>query len=144
MNVSSRLRPSLLLAGATTLLVAGCGFDSTPGAAPVTPLADVGSPVPAPGEAQDGCTQLALTLLDGLLNGVPSTSPEQALRANEVVQQFVAQYDRVIVASGVPAARAQFAQQVAQACQQPATGAAAPSPAPVFVPSPPAVASPGG
>jgi len=105
-------RACLLLA---VLALSGCGFEEPPapssgGAAPVVTQA----PVPVP--VGDPCTDLALTLLDGQLNGVPSADPETAVKANAVVEQFVARYDEVIVSSGVAAARAQFGGEVQAAC----------------------------
>ena len=110
------LRVTALLVPAV-LVTAGCSVQDVPTAGSVSPSPVVVSAVP---EAQDPCTQVALTLLDGQLQGVPSADPASLVRANEVVAQFVARYDRVMVASGVPAARAALAVEVAAACQLPA------------------------
>ena len=108
-------RACLLL---VVLALSGCAFEEPPApssgsAAPVAPVVTQ-APVPAP--VGDPCTDLALTLLDGQLNGVPSADPETAVKANAVVEQFVARYDEVIVSSGVAAARAQFGGEVQAAC----------------------------
>lgn len=116
---------------ACLLLVLGtaCSVDDTPtGPVAASPAASVpaGGTVlsPAPPsrgpEAQDACTQLALTRLDGLLAGEPSASPEDSVRANEVVAEFVEAYDEVLVAQGVDAARASVAKAVGEACKIPA------------------------
>jgi len=108
-------RACLLL---VVLVLSGCAFEEPPapssgGAASVAPVA---TQAPSPVPVGDPCTDLALTLLDGLLNGVPSADPETAVKANAVVEQFVARYDEVIVSSGVAAARAQFSGEVQAAC----------------------------
>ncbi|MBC7374763.1 MAG: hypothetical protein H7323_12310 [Frankiales bacterium] len=104
------------------LLAAGCSVQDTPTALPsgLTPsgLASV-SPSRGP-EAQDPCTQVALTRLDGQLGEEPSAPPTALVRANEVVAEFVERYDKVLVASGVDAARAALAADVGAACKIPA------------------------
>ena len=110
------LRVTALLVPAV-LVTAGCSVQDVPTAGSVSPPPVVVSAVP---EAQDPCTQVALTLLDGQLQGVPSADPASLVRANEVVAQFVVRYDQILVASGVPAARAALAPEVAAACQLPA------------------------
>ncbi len=121
----SRLLPTSVLLVAA-LSVSGCGFQDTPTTA--TPPV-VGSPAPAAGEPQDACTQIALSTLDGLLNGMPSGTPQDTVQANDVVAEFVVRYDQVITASGVPAARAQYAQEVGAACAARAAGPASVPPA---------------
>jgi len=111
-------RACLLL---VVLALSGCAFEEPPApssgsAAPVAPVAPVVTQAPGPAPVGDPCTDLALTLLDGQLNGVPSADPETAVKANAVVEQFVARYDQVIVSSGVEAARAQFSDEVQAAC----------------------------
>ena len=99
------------------LLTAGCSVQDTPTATPSGPASVAPSRGP---EAQDPCTQLALTRLDGQLGEEPSAPPEAVVRANEVVAEFVERYDKVLVASGVDAARAALAADVGAACQIPA------------------------
>lgn len=109
------------------LLAAGCSVQDTPtasspgvGPSGVAP-SGLASVAPSRGpEAQDPCTQLALTRLDGLLGEEPSAPPEAVVRANEVVAEFVERYDKVLVASGVDAARAALAADVGAACKIPA------------------------
>ncbi len=64
----------------------------------------------------DPCTDVALTLLDGQLNGLPSAAPEVYDRANQVVAKLVQRYDAVLASSGVAAARAQLTPEVQAAC----------------------------
>lgn len=115
------MRGHSFLLAAAALGLTGCGFDEPPpvSQAPATQQTPSGGDVPAvpaPTGSLGPCTAVALTLLDGQLNGLPSASPEQTDKANKVVEQFVARYDEVIVASGVPAAREQYTSQVATAC----------------------------
>lgn len=108
-----------LLAGLALALVSGCSVEDTP-SGPDTPGGPAAAASPSRGpEAQDPCTQLALTRLDGQLSGEPSAGPEDTVRANEVVAEFVEAYDKVLVESGVDAARAALADEVAAACQIP-------------------------
>lgn len=134
------MRPLLLvLATATLLPLAGCSFQDPPTTAPLQ------APSPAPPEAQDPCTQVALSLLDGQLEALPSADPEAMVRANAVVAEFVDRYDAVLVASGVPAARAALAGEVAAACQRPAApaeGSGPPEPMPSDAVPPPAIEVP--
>ena len=97
------------------LLAAGCSVQDTPTPSGLASVAPSRGP-----EAQDPCTQLALTRLDGQLGEEPSAPPEAVVRANEVVAEFVERYDKVLVASGVDAARAALAADVGAACQIPA------------------------
>lgn len=97
------------------LVLTGCGFEDPPAPA-AAPTSSAEQPAPSPVPVGDSCTDVALTLLDGQLNGVPSAGPETLVKANKVVEQFVQRYDQVIVASGVPAARAEFADEVQAAC----------------------------
>ena len=101
-------RTCLLL---TALALTGCGFEEPP-----APAAPVLTQAPVPSPVGDPCTDVALTLLDGQLNGVPSADPETLVKANSVVEQFVARYDAVIVSAGVEAARTQYAAEVQAAC----------------------------
>lgn len=114
--LATALRATAGLATAA-LATAGCSVQDVPTAGSTSPPPVAVSAVP---EAQDPCTQVALTLLDGQMQGVPSADPATLVRANEVVAQFVARYDQVMVASGVPAARAALAPEVGAACQLPA------------------------
>lgn len=116
--------PRLPLVALVLVLASGCSVDDTPApvAAAPSPPAAGGSPIPLASpsrgaEAQDPCTQLALTRLDGLLMGEPSAAPERSVRANEVVAEFVKQYEQVLVASGPDAARAAVAGKVGEACK---------------------------
>ena len=95
----------------TALLLTGCSFEEPPPPSTAPPAA-----LPSPTPVGDPCTDVALTLLDGQLNGVPSADPETVVKANAVVEQFVARYDQVIVSSGVAAAREQFTAEVQAAC----------------------------
>ena len=97
----------LLLALALT----GCGFDEPP------PPSSGVLTAPSPAPVDDPCTDVALTLLDGQLNGLPSADPVTFDKANAVVAQFVERYDAVIASAGVPAARAQYAAEVEAACK---------------------------
>lgn len=98
-----------------SLALAGCSFEPPPTPAGATlPPAEQLPPSPVP--VGDPCTDVALTLLDGQLNGVPSADPETVVKANAVVEQFVARYDAVIVSKGVAAAREQFTAEVMAAC----------------------------
>lgn len=111
---------SLLIAAAVALSLAGCSFEDppapTPGAGGSQPAGGDVPAVPPPSGDLGPCTAFALTLLDGQLNGLPSATPEEADKANKVVERFVARYDQVIVASGVPVARERYTQEVAAAC----------------------------
>lgn len=104
-----------LLAGLLLVLACGCSVEDTPSAAVASD-----PPVSRAPEAQDPCTQLALTRLDGQLGAEPSAGPEDTVRANEVVAEFVEAYDKVLVDSGIEAARAAVAADVAAACTIPA------------------------
>ena len=101
-------RACLLL---VALALAGCGFEEPPPPASGVPAA------PSPPPVSDPCTDVALTLLDGQLNGLPSADPVTFDKANAVVAQFVERYDAVITSSGVPAARAQYTAEVEAACK---------------------------
>ena len=103
--------------------VTGCSVQQPPTAAP----SSVVLATPAPGEAQDPCTQVALSLLDGQLEALPSADPAALTRANDVVAAFVARYDAVITSAGVPAARARFAPEVGAACAASASPVPSPS-----------------
>ena len=107
-------RACLLL---TALLLTGCGFEEPPPPAP-DPVAEpvISAPAVAPAQVDDPCTDVALTLLDGQLNGVPSADPAILQKAEKVVEQFVARYDAVIVSAGVEAARAQYTDEIRAAC----------------------------
>lgn len=99
----------LLLAA---IVLTGCGFeDPPPAAAPSV------APVPGDFTHEDGCTAYAVTVLDGLLNGLPSVDPETAVRANGIVEDFVSRYDAVIAAEGIEAARAEYVDDIQAACQ---------------------------
>jgi hypothetical protein len=104
------MRLLCLLLAATALT--GCGFEDPPSAA-----APSVAPIPSDFTHQDPCTAYAVVTLDGLLNGLPSVSPETAVKANEVVQQFVQQYDAVITSQGIEAARAEYADDIEAACK---------------------------
>lgn len=96
----------------TATVLTGCGFeDPPPAAAPSV------APIPSDFTHPDPCTAYAVTTLDGLLNGLPSVSPETAVRANEIVQEFVARYDAVITEKGIEAARAEYADDIEAACK---------------------------
>lgn len=112
----------LLTAAGLAVLACSCSVEDSPPVAATTPAAAVSA---AP-EAQDPCTQLALSRLDGQLAEEPSAAPERSVRANEVVAQFVQRYDEVLVASGIAAARAEVAADVAAACQRPAGASVVP------------------
>ena len=99
-------RTCLLL---TALLLSACSFEEPPTTGGV-----VTAPPPPP--VSDPCTDVALTLLDGQLNGLPSADPATFDKANAVVAQFVTRYDAVIASSGVAAARAQYTAEVQAAC----------------------------
>lgn len=103
-------RTCLLL---TAAVLAGCGFEEPP-----APVADavVSNPAVAPAQVDDPCTDVALTLLDGQLNGLPSADPVTFEKAERIVEQFVARYDAVIASAGVEAARAQYADEIQAAC----------------------------
>lgn len=119
---------------AAALAVAGCSVEPTPLAAPATPTAL------AP-EAQDPCTRLALQRLDGQLRQEPAVSPEVSSRADAVAAQLVTAYDAVLTRSGVQAARAAVAADVAAACAGSAAAPPAGSPpagSPAAVPPAPA------
>ena len=103
-----RLLSLIVLAAALT----GCGFEDPPSAS--TPSV---APIPSDFTHQDPCTAYAVVTLDGLLNGLPSVSPETAVKANTVVQQFVARYDAVITEKGIEAARAEYADDIEAACK---------------------------
>ena len=103
-----RLLSLILLATVLT----GCGFEEPPPAA-----APSVAPIPSDFTHPDPCTAYAVTTLDGLLNGLPSVSPETAVRANEIVQEFVARYDAVITEKGIEAARAEYADDIEAACK---------------------------
>lgn len=95
------------------VLAAGCSFEEPPAPAGApTPAAVAPSPVPL----GDPCADVALTLLEGQLNGLPSADPETLVKANGVVEQLVARYDEVLTRDGIAAAREQFAPEVQAAC----------------------------
>lgn len=102
-------RTALLLAA---LALTACGFEEPP-APPAA--ATVVTPA-APPPMTDPCTDVALTLLDGQLNGLPSADPVAFDKAGRVADAFQARYDAVIASKGVPAARAQYTAEVQAAC----------------------------
>ena len=117
------MRTCTLLAGLlAAITLPSCGFEEPPPtgqpptAAPSEDLSGTAPAVPAPSGTLDPCTDFALTVLDGQLNGLPSVSPEQSDKANVVVTAFVERYDAVIVADGVAAARERYTSEVAAAC----------------------------
>lgn len=102
-------RACLLL---TALALSGCAFEEPP-----TPVgAAVEAPAPSPPPVTDPCTDIALTLLDGQLNGLPSADPASFDKAGRVADAFQARYDAVIASSGVAAARTQYTEEVTAAC----------------------------
>ncbi len=101
-------RAALLL---VTLLLTACGFEEPP-----APSAGSVAPAPSPPPVTDPCTDVALTLLDGQLNGLPSADPAAFDKAGRVADAFQARYDAVIASTGVAAARAQYTAEVQAAC----------------------------
>jgi hypothetical protein len=100
------------------LLLTACSFDEPPPPAPAAQQSLPGPSAPAvpPAQIEDPCTNIAITLLDGQLNGLPTAPPEVFDKANAVVAQFVERYDAVIVSDGVEAARAEYVDEIAAAC----------------------------
>ena len=103
-------RTCLLLAA---LALSACGFDDPP-----VPAADpvVSAPAVPAAPAADPCTEVALTLLDGQLNGLPSAEPSSFDKGARVADQFQQRYDAVIAGAGVEAARTTYAKQIQAAC----------------------------
>ena len=96
------------------VLLTGCAFEEPP-----APSAGVSEAPAVPASAEpvgDACTDIAITLLDGQLNGLPSAEPTAFDKANRVVAQFVQRYDAVIATAGVEAARAQYTDEIRAAC----------------------------
>ena len=104
------MRLICLLLAATALT--GCSFEEPPAAG-----APSVAPIPSDFTHEDPCTAYAVTVLDGLLNGLPSVSPETAVRANEIVQEFVTRYDAIITEKGIEAARVEYADDIEAACK---------------------------
>jgi hypothetical protein len=103
---------TLLLCTAAALVLTGCGFDEPP-----APDAVVSAPAVAPAEVDDPCTAVVLSLLDGQLVALPSADGATYDKAGKVADLFQQRYDAVIAATGVEAARAQYAGEISTACQ---------------------------
>jgi hypothetical protein len=103
---------TLLTCTAATLVLTGCGFDDPPATEAESVVQTI-----APAQADDPCTAVALSLLDGLLLPLPSADPASGEKGGRVAEQFQVRYDEVIAASGVEAARAQYADDIEAACK---------------------------